>query len=357
MALGTASIVGSSSFLILTEILILCGNILVIVAVAKNKSMQTVTNFLIVNLSITDLLVAVFNCPLMFLAILAEGWIVGAVMCKVSGFLNVVFCCASIFTLTAISVDRYYCITRPSKTIITKRKAVYMIVVIWLIVMSFAMLPILGWNKYVYIDARKHCMILWQMGGTDSAYAIFLSVSSFVVPTWIMIFCYYKIFSTARKQAKKFQKLIIAGSPQASRHAHSTCKVSPCVARTTRFVPQVNDGLILESVNTVSGMGRLSNRSSIAGEENISKKLLTVDITRDKAERRTARFILIVIGVFQICWLPYAALNQWSAITGQSPPGPADLGASLLAYFNSGCNAIIYTIFNAKFRNAFRKVQ
>lgn len=106
MVLNTISIVASSSFLILTEFLILFGNILVVLAVFKNKAMQTVTNFLIVNLSITDLLVAIFNCPLMFLAILAKGWIIGDVMCIVSGFLNVAFCCASILTLTAISIDR-----------------------------------------------------------------------------------------------------------------------------------------------------------------------------------------------------------------------------------------------------------
>ncbi|XP_031565614.1 beta-1 adrenergic receptor-like [Actinia tenebrosa] len=391
MALSTASVIASSSFLILTEVLILFGNILVILAVAKNKSMQTVTNIFIVNLSLTDLFVAIFNCPLMLLAILANGWIIGDVMCKVSGFLNVVFCCASILTLTAISIDRYYCITQPTKKIITKNKAFCMIASIWLIVFFFAFMPVLGWNEYVYVDDRKHCMIYWQRGGADSAYGIFLSASSFVVPTWIMFFCYYKIFSTARKQAKKFARPrgwnIVGAEGSNKAHAHVGCSSNRVVpsdyneSDATRGVLSSytnNNDLTLESVGPnpaefeendteeekdseqqeQEGNCSVNKEMSVQTDERTWKKSsnATKEVSRDVKERRTARVILIVIGVFQICWLPYAALNQWSAFTGTTPPGIADLAASLLAYFNSGCNAVIYTKFNPKFRKAFAKL-
>lgn len=176
-----------------------------------------------------------------------------------------------------------------------------MIVIIWFIVVCFAVMPLLGWNQYVYIDDRKHCMILWQMGGVHSAYGVFLSVSSFVIPTWIMVFCYYKIFSTARNQAKKFQKTNIAGSSQNERQASfSNSKVSPLVFGTMWLANPLSFDE-LESVST-AGPSAVSNTglSCSVDDETSSKKQVTAHVTREKAERRTARVILIVIGVFQV---------------------------------------------------------
>lgn len=215
-----------------------------------------------------------------------------------------------------------------------------MIATIWLIVVFFGVMPILGWNEYVYVDDRKHCMIYWQRGGADSAYGIFLSASSFVVPTWVMTFCYFKIFSTARKQAKKIAQLRgvnIAGA-EGSQNAQARLgwsgnKVVPSdynESDTTRGVLSSsyrnNNDLTLESIgpNPTEGeendteeekdsdqqersFDQQRNRSlnkemSVEKDERNLKKSsnVTTAVARDVKERRTARVILIVIGVFQV---------------------------------------------------------
>ncbi|XP_062889636.1 cannabinoid receptor 2 [Mobula hypostoma] len=55
---------------------------------------------------------------------------------------------ASVGSLLLTAIDRYICIHKPSeyKTIITKKKAVNCILVMWLLVIFIGLLPLMGWN-------------------------------------------------------------------------------------------------------------------------------------------------------------------------------------------------------------------
>ena len=57
------------------------GNILVIVTLAQNKRMRTVTNVFLLNLSVSDLLLAVFCMPFTLIPTLLQDFIFGKVMC------------------------------------------------------------------------------------------------------------------------------------------------------------------------------------------------------------------------------------------------------------------------------------
>lgn len=62
------------------------GNILIILVVAKNKRMRTTTNFYIVNLAASDLLVTLSCTWVNLVNDLSEGWILGSFFCKVNSF-------------------------------------------------------------------------------------------------------------------------------------------------------------------------------------------------------------------------------------------------------------------------------
>ncbi|GFN77825.1 cholecystokinin receptor type a [Plakobranchus ocellatus] len=57
------------------------GNILVIVTVVQNKKMRSVTNVFLLNLSVSDLLLAVFCMPFTLVPIYLRNFIFGEVMC------------------------------------------------------------------------------------------------------------------------------------------------------------------------------------------------------------------------------------------------------------------------------------
>jgi len=67
----------------------LVGNFLVCVAVWRNQHMRTVTNYFIVNLAVSDLMVIVICLPPTVLGDVTETWFMGMVMCKIVQYLQV----------------------------------------------------------------------------------------------------------------------------------------------------------------------------------------------------------------------------------------------------------------------------
>ena len=64
----------------------LVGNLAVVIVVARNKKMRTTTNYYIVNLAVTDLMITL-SCQWVHLVDdLTEGWVLGAFFCKFNSF-------------------------------------------------------------------------------------------------------------------------------------------------------------------------------------------------------------------------------------------------------------------------------
>lgn len=67
-------------------LLSLIGNVAVLFVVARNKRMHTPTNYFIVNLAISDIMVT-SSCTWVHLVDnLTEGWVLGAFFCKINSF-------------------------------------------------------------------------------------------------------------------------------------------------------------------------------------------------------------------------------------------------------------------------------
>lgn len=67
----------------------LIGNALVCVAVYRNHSMRTVTNYFIVNLAVADFMVILFCLPPTVLWDVTETWFFGKAMCKIVLYIQV----------------------------------------------------------------------------------------------------------------------------------------------------------------------------------------------------------------------------------------------------------------------------
>lgn len=75
----------------------LVGNTLVCVAVYRNHTMRTVTNYFIVNLAVADFLVILFCLPPSVVWDVTSTWFFGVAMCKVVLYLQVSFIFVIIF--------------------------------------------------------------------------------------------------------------------------------------------------------------------------------------------------------------------------------------------------------------------
>ncbi|KAG8519403.1 Neuromedin-K receptor [Galemys pyrenaicus] len=82
------------------------GNATVIWIILAHKRMRTVTNYFLVNLAFADAATAAFNTLVNFIYALRSEWYFGASYCRFQNFFPITAVFASIYSMTAIAVDR-----------------------------------------------------------------------------------------------------------------------------------------------------------------------------------------------------------------------------------------------------------
>lgn len=83
------------------------GNILVCLVILKTPSMRSTRNYLIINLAVADITVALVCIPFdVIIRIYGDTWILGAALCKIIWPSMTLVTTCSAATLAAISYDR-----------------------------------------------------------------------------------------------------------------------------------------------------------------------------------------------------------------------------------------------------------
>ncbi|XP_007427570.1 prolactin-releasing peptide receptor-like [Python bivittatus] len=110
------------------------GNYLLLYVICKTKRMHNVTNFFIGNLAFSDMLMCATCIPFtLAYAFSPQGWIFGKFLCYFVFLMQPMTVYVSVFTLTAIAVDRYYTTLHLLKKRISFTTCVYIIGGIWLL--------------------------------------------------------------------------------------------------------------------------------------------------------------------------------------------------------------------------------
>ncbi|XP_071345520.1 gastrin-releasing peptide receptor-like [Trachinotus anak] len=91
----------------------LVGNITLMKTCLLVKSMRTVPNLFLSSLALGDLLLLVTCAPVDASRYLVDEWLFGRVGCKMIPFIQLTSVGVSVFTLTALSADRYKAIVKP----------------------------------------------------------------------------------------------------------------------------------------------------------------------------------------------------------------------------------------------------
>ncbi|CAL1274152.1 unnamed protein product [Larinioides sclopetarius] len=182
--------------------IVVAGNILVVLAVFASAKLRTVTNFLIVSLAISDLLVGLAVLPYSISLEVLEVWIFGELWCQMWLAVDVWLCTASILNLCAISIDRYLAITRPVhyRTIMSTMKVRLLIAAVWMLSFIICFPPLVGWNDRVQ-DSEEICALI-----TNQGYVIYSALGSFYIPMLVMLFFYYRIYVVALKTSRALDR-------------------------------------------------------------------------------------------------------------------------------------------------------
>lgn len=176
------------------------GNLIVVYIVVAYQRMRTVTNYFIVNLACSDILMAVLCIPFTFIAnLLMHYWPFGAIMCPVVSYVQAVVVFLSAFTLVAISLDRYRAIMHPLKPRITTHQVALVIAIIWMFSLAVP-LPIAIMSKihkqpdrYNPTIMRDICQEEWPESQQRYIYSLLVMILQYFLPLFVLMFTYSSI--------------------------------------------------------------------------------------------------------------------------------------------------------------------
>uniref|UniRef100_A0A3B4V912 Adrenergic, alpha-2D-, receptor b n=1 Tax=Seriola dumerili TaxID=41447 RepID=A0A3B4V912_SERDU len=165
------------------------GNVLVVVAVFTSRALRAPQNLFLVSLASADILVATLVIPFSLANEVMGYWYFGSTWCSFYLALDVLFCTSSIVHLCAISLDRYWSVTKAVSynRKRTPKRIKAMISIVWLISIVISSPPLL---------MRQECLL-----NNQTWYILSSCLVSFFAPGVIMILVYCKIYRVAKQRA------------------------------------------------------------------------------------------------------------------------------------------------------------
>ncbi|XP_030051362.1 trace amine-associated receptor 1 [Microcaecilia unicolor] len=292
-------------FMICTILMTVAGNLVVIISISHFKQLHSPTNYLILSMASVDLLLGIFVMPYSMARSVEHCWYFGDLFCKVHTSTDIMLSTASIFHLSFISVDRYYAVCDPLryKTKMNMCIILSMILVSWTIpaifafIMVFLELNLKGAEEHFHnhVNCVGGCYVFFTKTSV-----VVSSMMSFYIPGFVMLCIYGKIYLIARRQARS----------------------------------------IKDVTNQFAFQSRLGEKQRISRSR----------------ERKAAKTIGIVIGVFLICWSPFFFCIVSDPFLNYTLP-PILIDALVwFGYLNSTFNPLVYAFFYMWFRKALKMI-
>ena len=269
------------------------GNTLVLLAIYRFQRLRTISNMIIANLSLTDVLFSVFVAPINAFYWSQADLLPSAIPCHVSGVGAILFGLCSIYTLVFVSIERFLATNYPlrHRNSFGVKAVKYGLVTVW--IWSGVLCAIaFGISRYTYIDSFFHCIPDW---GNSLLYTLGILFSGNVIPLVILIYCNVRVLKIIHRRRKIQTKPESAGSIQ-THNAHH------------------------------------------------------------QREKRVSLIIVAVISIFIFCWTPYSTAMICLAVDGCALPKEFMSAAVVMTISNGSFNPIIYGVMNKNFRAAFAAI-
>ncbi|XP_029916966.1 probable G-protein coupled receptor 83 [Myripristis murdjan] len=272
----------------------LFGNTLVCHVVAKNKRTQSATSLFIVNLAVADILITVLNTPFTLVRFLNSTWVFGRGMCHVSRFVQYCSLHVSTLTLTAIALDRRQVILHPLRPRMSHVQGAVWVAVIWIMASCFS-LPHAIYQKlltFTYSEEKERSLCVPDFPEPSDVYWQYIDLLTFILLYVLPLLIISAAYTTV---------------------AH-----------------------------------RLWRHNAI-GDTTIAQ-----NATQRRKRRRTLAMLLLVVGVFAVCWFPlncYVVLLSSQAIQSSNT---LYFCFHWLAMSSTCYNPFIYCCLNPTFRQELR---
>uniref|UniRef100_A0A8C0EU60 Substance-K receptor n=1 Tax=Bubo bubo TaxID=30461 RepID=A0A8C0EU60_BUBBB len=284
------------SFIVITSIV---GNVTIIWIILAHRRMRTATNYFIVNLALSDLLMSTFNTIFNFIYASHNVWYFGEEFCRFQNWFPITAMFVSIYSMTAVAAERYVAIIHPFKPRLSAGSTRVIIGIIWLVAFGLAF-PQCFYAEIMTDNGTTKCIVVWpdDVGsntdqGGKATYHIAVIVLIYLLPLMVMFVAYSIIGITLWSSAVPGNHL-----------------------NRVRYEHQVN------------------------------------------AKKKFVKTMVVVVIIFAVCWLPYHIyfiLGSFKEdIYQQKYIQQVYLAIFLLAMSSTMYNPIIYCCLNQRFRSGFK---
>ncbi|XP_006034299.1 trace amine-associated receptor 2 [Alligator sinensis] len=287
-------------FMLMAIIITVTGNLAIIISISYFKQLHSPTNFMILSMAVTDFLLGFAIMPYSMIRSVENCWYFGITFCKVHYSFDLMLCLVSIFHLCCIAIDRFYAICHPlhysSKMTFSVIRG--FLAVCWSVPAAFAFGVVFS---KAYASGIEGYEILVECSSScpvmfNKLWGTILFTFGLFVPGCVMTGIYVKIFAVSKK------------------HAHF--------------------------------MNNVPEKENDKKQNQLSKN----------KDRKAAKTLSIVMGVFLICWFPCFVTILVDPFLKFSTPAVLFDALTWFGYFNSTCNPLIYGFFYPWFRKALRHI-
>ncbi|XP_005158684.3 adenosine receptor A3 [Danio rerio] len=270
------------------------GNLLLLLVILLNQTLQTDTWVLTLSFCVCDLALGVSTIPFGIHNSLfkVKSYPSKSATCQGSAFLFLALQLASIHSLTWATVDKFteICFALSYPVIFTAYRAKIILVMVWVYSIVNASLPLFGFGSYAYSETKFLCVPSFKP--SSIAFNMLFMVLGIIIPIVLMCSMYGYIVYIARNQVRR---------------GTFVCNEDHCF-----YVPANN-----------------YFKSSIV--------MVTTTVC------------------LLVCWLPYIVICFYETLTGKESPQPASAVATWLVLFTSALNPWINSMTQTRYRAALRK--
>ena len=310
--------------LIVISVFAFGGNLLVLAAITINRNLRSISDLFVANLAVADLCQAALAIPLRVANLLVSGQ-EPSIPCHVVVFFAILFGGASNVNILLVSVDRFVAIKCPFKynSWVTMKLFVTSLVISWLSLFLYAILPLVGWGRSDNVSSSPTCRFTTTL---DREYVAigYVLIHGFPLVTIIVLYLFILKASFRHSRAIAAQEFSL---------------------RTLNNSPANENSITHEEFSTNGERGHLSRaRGNRTRAMNISRR------------GKGARMIAVLVGVFIILVLPIIVIDvveMWKEPF--APPVVVNIAVCMI-YANSGVNVFIYAGWNTEYRRTFRLV-
>ncbi|XP_025076291.1 thyrotropin-releasing hormone receptor-like isoform X3 [Pomacea canaliculata] len=291
------------------------GNVLVVIVIARTRSMHTTTNCYLLSLAVADCLVLLAATlpavPETFFQV--DEWPFGRALCSILIYAQYAGIDASSLSIAAFTVERYIAICHPirAQTICTVSRAKRIILALWLFTVVYC-------GPWLWLTDLR---VVTQAGGGAIMRCEFrLARASYLTLYMIdLILFYFLPFVISAVLYCLIGRILLITSLQHARDRHK------------RAAPERHRPF---------DKGRQ--------QEKVAKR-------RSDSRVQVIRMLIVVVVVFATLWMPYRVMVVYNSFAEHKYLNLWFLMFSrTLIYINCAINPILYNVMSVKFRRAFK---